>query len=323
MSPAVSAGAVPTSGDYQALINLQTFLAFGDYDPKIAAGLDSSKIKGPPRIHVDDEHKSKASSPTNPLHDLRTYVIALRTSVAPLQRLALARLYSQQLLHKEINAMHFLEEIYTGAPSSDGGPGDKVEDYKPNDDLRRFAQAFLCAPHPDLPTKAPGRIELEYEDTIYGRRVTGEKDTEPSAKDNTNLHILETTDKYKTRLAKLRGAGGLFLEDLDNVKTALSDKKPIPPPDNLFGTATNNEPAPVLDIASASLANGVLGRRAILERLEDADEHRRAYFTPHQPHLSRRPLLGGLGAVPAAFALGDLVDDVRLEDLVRLGGLRL
>lgn len=320
-SSAASAGDIPTSGDYQALVNLQTFLAYGDYDPKIVSGLDSSNIDGPPRIHMDDKHKIKESSPTDPLHDLRTYVLALRTSVEPLRRLALVRLYSQKLLKKETNAMGFLEEIYTGVPSGDSGPGDTAKDYTPDEDLRTFVRAFLCAAHPDLPTKAPGMIQLEYEDTIFGRRVTSEKDTEPATKDNTNLHILQTTDKYKDRLSMLRGKGGLFLEDLDKVKSALDKKEPINPPSDIIGTTAKNEALPALDAANVGLANGVLGRRAVLERLEAAEEERRAYAL-HQQHLRRGPLLG-LGGIPAPVTVGDLVDEARLDDLERLSGLRL
>jgi hypothetical protein len=299
-------------------MNLQTFLTFGDYDPKIVSGLDSSKIDGPPRIYVDENHKIKISSPTNPLHDLRTYVLAFRTSVEPLRRLALVRLYSQKLLKKDINAMHFLEEIYTGAPSGDNGPGDSTQDYQPDDDLRTFAQAFLCAAHPDLPTKAPGLIQLEYEDTIFGRRITGESDTEPASKDNTNLHILQTTDKYKDRLSKLRGKGALFLEDLDKVKSALDKKEPIKPPSSIIGTTSTS---PALEAANISFANGVLGERAMLERLDAAEQQRHTYAL-YQQHLRRRPLLG-LGGTVALVTVGDLVDEARLAHLERLSGLRL
>jgi hypothetical protein len=300
-------------------MNLQTFLSFGDYDPKILSGLDNSKMEGPPRLYVDDKHKIKESSPTNPLHDLRTYILALRTSVEPLRRLALVRLYSQRLLKKETNAMHFLEEMYTGAPSGDGGPGATVNDYKPDEDLRRFVQAFLCAAHPDLPTEVPGMIELEYKYTIWGTRVTNEKDTEPATKENTNLHILQTTDKYSGRLSKLRANGGLFLEDLDKVQSALGSKEPIKPPDDLLVSAAKGEAMPVLDTANAGLASGLMESRAVLERLEASEEQRRAYAL-YQQYLQRRPLLG-LGA--ASVSVGDLVDDVRLEDLERLSRLRL
>ncbi len=302
---------IPTSGDYQALMNLQTFLAFGDYDPKIASGLDGSKIDGPPRIHVDDKHKLRESTLSNPLHDLRTYILALRTSVDPLRRLALLRLYSQQLLKKEINAMSFLEEIYTGTPSSDSGPGDSAKNYKPDDDLRTFVRAFLCAAHPALPAKSPGVIQLEYEETIYGRRVTAEKETEPATKDNTNLHILQTTDKYKGRLSKFRGKGGLFLEDLDKAKAAMENKEPAEPPKHLVGAA---------DAIVPTLVHGVLRSRGpILDRLEAADEQRRAYAL-YEQYLRRRPVLG-LGSAPVG--VDSLLEEVRLDDLERLGGLRL
>lgn len=302
-------------------MNLQTFLAFGDYDPKIASVLETSHMAGPPRIHVDDKHKIRESSPTNPLHDLRTYVLALRMAVEPLRQLALVRLYSQRLLKKEINAMHFLEEIYTGSPSKDGGPGDTVKGYKPDEDLRRFVHAFLCAAHPDLPTRSPGVIQLEYEDTIFGRRVTSETDTEPATQDNTNLRILETTEKYKDRFYKLRGKGGLFLEDLDKVKDALDSKESIQPPDDILSTAAMSRELPVQNAANFSLANGVLGSRAVLERLEAADEQRLAHEL-YRRHLNRRPMLG-LGGIPASAGIGDLLGDARLDDLERLGSLRL
>jgi hypothetical protein len=312
------AGNLPTSGDYQAFVNLQTFLAFGDYDPKIVSGLDSSKMDGPPRIYVDDKHNIKESSPTDPLHDLRTYILALRTSVEPLRRLALVRLYSQKLIKKDINAIHFLEEIYTGAPSGDSGPGDSAQDYQPDEGLRTFAQAFLCAAHPDLPTKARGLIQLEYEDTIFGRRITGETDTEPATMDNTNLHILQTTDKYKDRLSQLRGKGGPFLEDLDKVNNALENKEPIQPPSDIFGTTST---LPALEGPNISLARRVLGERAVLECLGAAEQQRRAY-TLYQQHSRRRPLLG-LGGISAPVTVGNLVDEARLDQLERLAGLRL
>jgi hypothetical protein len=310
------AGYIPASGDYQALINLQTFLAFGDYDPKIASGLDGSDLDGPPRIHTDDQNKIKESTLTNPLHDLRTYILALRTSLEPLRRLTLVRLYSQQLLKKEINAMHFLEEIYTGAPSGDDGPGDTVKDYNPDEDLRRFAQAFLCAAHPDLPTKVPGVLHLEYEDTIFGRRYTSEKDSEPVTKDNTNLHILQTTGKYKDRLSKLRGKGGLFLEDLDKAKSALDKQEPITAPDDLVRIAPKRQALPAPD---DSLADGLLGSKAVLERLEAAEEQRRAYNL-YQQYVRRRLVLG-LGGIPAPVTMGDL-EEARLEELDILNALR-
>jgi hypothetical protein len=293
------------------------FLAFGDYDPKIASGLDGSNMDGPPRIHADDLNKIKESTPTNPLHDLRTYILALRTQVEPLRRLAHMRLYSQQLLKKEINAMDFLEEIYTGSPSGDNGPGDTVKDYKPDEDLRRFAQAFLCAAHPDLPTKVPGLVHLQYEDTIFGRRYTSEKDSEPATKDNTNLHILQTTGKYKDRLSKLRGKGGLFLEDLDNVKSALDKKEPITAPEDLIRNAPKRKALPAPD---TGLANGLLGSREIFERLEAAEQQRRAYNL-YQQYLRRRPVLG-LGGIPASGTVGDLFEEARLEDLEILETLR-
>lgn len=300
---------MPASGDYQALLNLQTFIAFGDYDPKVVSDLDLSKLCGPPRIYVDDKNKLKESNPSNPLQDLRTYILAIRTSAEPLRRLALIRLYSQQLLKKEINAMHFLEEIYTGSASKDSGPGDTLKDYKPDGDLRRFVQAFLCAAHPDLPTKLPGVIQLEYEETIYGRRVTNEKDTKPATKDNTNLYILQTTGKYKDRLSKLRGKGGLFLEDLDKVKNALDSKEPIQVPDKLF-SHTEKASLPAPEPAISSLAD--------LQWLETAEEHRRAYAL-YQNYLRRRPVLG-LRGMPA---VGDIIGGVRLEDLERLDRLRV
>jgi len=299
-------------------MNLQTFLAFGDYDPKIVSGLDSSKMDGPPRIYVDDKHDIKESSPTDPLHDLRTYILALRTSVEPLRRLALVRLYSQKLLKKEVNAIHFLEEIYTGAPSGESGPDGSAQGYQPDEGLRIFVQAFLCAAHPDLPTRAPGLIQLEYEDTIFGRRITGETDTEPATKDNTNLHILQTTDKYKDRLSQLRGKGGLFLEDLDKVNSALENNEPIKPPSDIFGTTSTLR---ALEGPNISLANGPLGGRAVLERLETAEQQRRAYVS-YQQHLRRRPLLG-LGGISAPVTVGNLVDEARLEHLERLAGLGL
>ena len=302
-------------------MNLQTFLAFGDYNPRIASVLDTSQIVGPPRIHVDDKHKIRESSPTNPLHDLRTYVLALRMSVEPLRRLALVRLYSQRLLKKEIDAMHFVEEIYTGAPSKDGGSGDTVKGYKPDEDLRRFVHAFLCAPHPDLPTKSAGVIQLEYEDTIFGRRVTSEKDTEPAAKDNSNLRILQTTDRYKDRLRKFRGKGGLFLEDLDMVKSALDNKNPIKPPGNILTMAAASGALPVHDTGNIGPEKGALGSGAALERLEAAEEQRRA-LEMYQRHLRRRPLLG-LGGIPASAGIGDFVGEGRLDDFARLSNLRL
>jgi hypothetical protein len=310
-------GNIPASGDYQAFMNLQTFLAFGDYDPKIVSGLESSTMGGPPRIYVDEKHDTKESSATDPLHDLRTYILALRTSIEPLRRLALVRLYSQKLLKKEINAIYFLEEIYTGAPSGESGPNGSAQDYQPDEDLRIFAQAFLCAAHPDLPTKAPGLIQLEYEDTIFGRRITGETDTEPAIMDNTNLHILQTTDKYRDRLSKLRGGGGLFLEDLDKVNSALENNEPINPPTDITGTTSAS---PVLEGPYISLANGVLGGRAVLERLEAAEQQRRAYAS-YQQHLGRRPLLG-LGGISAPVNVGNLIDEARLDRLERLAGLR-
>ena len=315
------AGGFPTSGDYQALVNLQTFFVLGDYDPKIASGLHSSNLDGPPRIHVDDKHKIKESTLTNPLHDVRTYILALRMSVEPLRRLALVRMYSQRLLKKEIDAMRFLEEIYSGAPSGDKGPGDTVKDYKPDKELREFVQAFLCAAHPDLPKRSPGVIQLEYEDTIFGRRVTSEKDTEPATKDNSNLRILQTTDKYKDRLAKFRGRGGLFLEDLDKVKSALDAKKPIKPPAGLIGTSAEVEASPALNATNNSFSNGVLGRRAVLERLEAAEEQRRADAL-YEQYLRRRPMLN-LEGIPAPATLGRLVDDVGPYDLERLRDLSL
>lgn len=279
-------------------------------------------MDGPPRIHVDDKHKIKESTSTNPLDDLRTYILALRTNVESLRRLALVRLYSQHLLKKEINAIYFLEEVYTGVASGSSGPGDTVKDYKPDADLRRFVQAFLCAGHPDLPTKAPGMIQLEYEDTIFGRRLLSEKDNEPATKDNTNLHILQTSDKYKERLSKLRGKGGLFLEDLDQVKSALDKKEPIQPPKDLIATAVRDGALPMLAAANPShLANGVLGRRAAaLERLEAIEEQERAYAL-YEQHRGRRPMLG-LGAAPVI--VDDLLlDQVRLDDLERIRGLRI
>lgn len=299
-------------------MNLQTFLAFGDYNPKIVSGLHGCNMEGPPRIHVDDKHTIKESSPTNPVHDLRTYILALRASMNHLRRLALARLYSQRLLKKEIDAMHFLEEIYTGAPSGDEGPGDTVKDYQPDEDLRRFSQAFLCAAHPDLPTNSPGVIELEYHHTILGTRITGEKDTEPATMDNTNLHILQSTEKYSSRLSRLRAQGGLFLEDLDIVQTALSSQEPIQPPDGLLGSAAQGRVLPQLDAANIGLANGVLESGVVLGRLQATEEQRRA-DARYQQCLRPGPLLG-LGAAPVS--IGDLVDEVRLEDLERLSGLR-
>jgi hypothetical protein len=313
---------MPASGDYQALMNLQTFLASGDYNPKIATRLNRSSMFGPPRIHVNDKHKTKESSPTNPLYDVRTYVLALRTSVEPLRRLALIRLYSQQLLKKEINAMHFLEEIYTGGPSGDGGPAETVRDYKPDNDLRRFVQAFLCVKHPDLPTKSPGIIQLEYEHTIFGRRMTSEKDMEPCVKDNTNLHILQTTERYKDRLSKLRGRGGLFLEDLDKVKSALESKEPIQPPDDLIGTAAEGGALPVLNAANPSILDEVPGSLPEFGRLEAADEQRHECGLYPQ-RLRRRLQLGLGGATPGPVLVDDLVDERGLADLERLSGLRL
>ena len=314
------AGDVPISGDYQALLNLQAFLAFGDYEPRIFVRFDSSDIDGPPRIHVDDKHFIKESNLSNPLDDLRTYILALRTSVEPLRRLALVRLYSQKLLKKAINAMSFLEEIYTGTPSDDDGPGDAVKDYKPDGDLRHFVLAFLCAAHPDLPTKTPGVIQLEYEDTIYGRRVITETDTEPATKDNTNLHILETTDRYKDRLSKLRGNGGLFLEDLDKVKSALGNQEPVKPPADLLGSGAGDGTLQALEASNASPAKGLLGSRTVLERLEAAEKQHRA-FDLYQQHHRRRSMLG-LGGIPASFTVDDLADEVRLDDFVRLQRLR-
>ncbi|KAF7506813.1 hypothetical protein GJ744_011425 [Endocarpon pusillum] len=316
MSLVRPAGDIPVSGDYQALLNLQAFLAFGDYEPRVLVRFDSSDLDGPPRIHVDDKHLIKASNLSNPLDDLRTYILALRTSVEPLRRLALLRLYSQKLLKKEINAMYFLEEIYTGAPSCEDGPGVAVKDYKPDDDLRHFVLAFLCAAHPDLPTKAPGVIQLEYEDTIYGRRFITETDTEPATRDNTNLHILETTDGYKGRLSKLRGNGGLFLEDLDKVKSALGNQEPVKPPADLLVSDAGDG---TLQALEASNANPV-GSRTGLERLEAAEKQHRA-FDLYQQYRRRRPVLG-LGGIPASFTVDSRADEVRLDDFVRMQGLR-
>jgi hypothetical protein len=326
----------------QALLNLQTFLTHGDYSPKIASRL-LSKLDGPPRIHIGDKNNIKQSSPTNPLHDLRTYLLAQQTSLQPLRHLVLLRLYSQRLLEKEINAISFLEEIYTGTPSTNTNASGPTKSYTPDADLRRFAQSFLCAPHPDLPTKAPGLITLQYEDTIFGRRVTSETDTEPTnGMDNSNLHILQTNDKYSGRLAKLRGTGGLFLEDLDIVTAALGKMEPITMPKDLVEMAARSGVAVALEAANvkgdkdidadadmeAGLAGRVLGNREVLDRLEAtaaAAEERRA-FARYQEYVRRRgrPLLGLGGGLAPPWTVGELVDEARLEEeMERLGALRI
>ena len=346
------------------MANLQTFLVHGDYDPRVSAKIfadaiaarrDSKsstiQLRGPPHIQLEDSATGtvKESSGANPLEDLRTYILASRSNIEPLRRLCLARMYSQCLLKKDIDPITFLEEIYSGgkcgsAESSTGGNTsnssnnkNSPKSYAPDADIRHFVRSFLCARHPDIPIYRPGKIILEYEETIFGRRVVRETTEPPATVDNsdtggnrngkkdnkdrirnTNLAIIQGKKEWCDRLNKLRLQGGLFLEDLDAVEEALreaghddSGSEGIKAPDlkNILGLKDGENDGDASDEHSQGHPGDQRSERLLYPGICPHGHHRSGYNTtpylshqhPHHQHFQSRfqdPFQHSLPAVP-------------------------